>query len=99
MSKEPTRMAWRETIPPRAITVGSLRTMPRPLAYTSVLAVPRSMARSLASPALPALDPARRPAVTPPVPLGVGGERLELAGEALHVRFHRPGLPMPEPQD
>src|SRR5437764_8280621 len=30
------------------MTVGSLRTMPAPLAYTRVLAVPRSMARSLA---------------------------------------------------
>src|SRR5438874_11993964 len=82
----------------RAMTVGSLSTMPRLLAYTSVLAVPRSMARSLASPAIPALGPARRPAAPPPVPLGIGGERLELPGEALHVRLHRPGLSMPEPK-
>src|SRR5687768_15829784 len=32
-----------------AITDGSLRTMPRPRAYTSVFAVPRSIARSLAT--------------------------------------------------
>src|SRR5437773_1915714 len=82
----------------RAMTVGSLRTMPRPLAYTSVLAVPRSMARSLASPALPALDPAWRPA-TAPVPVGVGGERLQLPGEALHVRLHGAGLSVTEPED
>src|SRR5215472_13106058 len=31
-----------------AMTVGSFRTMPRPRVYTRVLAVPRSMARSLA---------------------------------------------------
>src|SRR5690349_9216741 len=32
-----------------AMTDGSLSTMPRPRAYTSVFAVPRSMARSLAT--------------------------------------------------
>src|SRR5438105_8722657 len=82
----------------RAMTVGSLSTMPRPLAYTSVLAVPRSMARSLASPALPALDPTWR-AAAPPVPLGVGGEGLELPSEALHVRVHGARLSVAEPHD
>src|SRR5205085_10105267 len=82
----------------RAMTVGSLRTIPRLLAYTSVLAVPRSMARSLASPALPARCPSRCPPVAPTVPVGVGGKRLELPGEALHVGFHRAGLAVPEPQ-
>src|SRR5438105_3774292 len=83
----------------RAMTVGALRTIPRPLAYTSVLAVPRSMARSLASPALPARDPALLATVAAPVPFGVGSECLELAGEALDVRLHRAGLAMTEPQD
>src|SRR5438067_604885 len=80
------------------MTVGSLRTMPRPLAYTRVFAVPRSMARSLARPALPALGAALRPPVGTPVPVGVGREGLELPGESLHVRFHRPGLAVAEPE-
>src|SRR5438874_6157500 len=82
----------------RAITVGSLSTMPRPLAYTSVLAVPRSMARSLARPALPARRRSLRPAVSPAVPVGVGRQRLQLAGETLHVGLHRPRLAVPHPQ-
>src|SRR5438132_1051199 len=36
-----------------AMTVGSFKTMPCPRVYTSVLAVPRSMARSLARAGLP----------------------------------------------
>src|SRR5260370_35867916 len=82
----------------RAMTVGSLRTMPRPLAYTSVLAVPRSMARSLARPALPTLGGTLRPPVATPVPVGIRGERFELPGEALHVRLHRPRLAVAEPE-
>src|SRR5439155_1232750 len=58
-----------------AITVGSLRTMPRPRAYTRVLAVPRSMARSLARPALPL------------VVLGwLRRQRLQLAPDLRHTR-------------
>src|SRR3954469_18248013 len=38
-----------------AITVGSLRMIPWPREYTSVFAVPRSIARSLARPAAPRL--------------------------------------------
>src|SRR5947209_15749771 len=84
----------------RAMTVGSLRTIPRPLAYTSVFAVPKSMARSLARPPLPATRPSLRPAaVAPTVPLGIRCQRLQLAGEPLHVRLHRPRLPVPQPQD
>src|SRR5436309_1250637 len=84
----------------RAMTVGSLRTIPRPLAYTSVFAVPKSMARSLARPTLPARRRSLRPAaVAPTLPLGVGRQRLQLAGEPLHVRLHRPRLAVPQPQD
>src|SRR2546423_10640710 len=83
----------------RAITVGSLSTMPRPLAYTSVLAVPRSMARSLARPPLPARRRSLRPAVGPAVPVGIGRQRLQLAGEPLHVRLHRARLAVPQPED
>src|SRR5438105_8348237 len=82
----------------KAITVGSLSTIPRLFAYTSVLAVPRSMARSLARPALLARGTAGRPPVGPPAPLRVGSEGLELAREALHVRLHRAGLPVAEPE-
>src|SRR5579885_3061941 len=82
----------------RAMTVGSLSTIPRPLAYTSVLAVPRSMARSLARPPLPARGRSLRPSTTPTVPVGVGGQRIQLPCELLHVRFHRPRLAMPQPQ-
>src|SRR5439155_1750300 len=71
-----------------AITVGSLRTMPRPRAYTRVLAVPRSMARSLARPALPL------------VVLGwLRRQRLQLARELAHPGFHRVRLAAAQPQD
>src|SRR5438045_5115236 len=83
----------------RAITVGSLSTMPRPLAYTSVLAVPRSMSRSLARPPRPARRRSLRTAVGPAVEAWIGRQRLQLAGEALHVRLHRLGLPVPHPKD
>src|SRR5581483_1223064 len=68
----------------RAMTVGSFRTMPWPLAYTRVLAVPRSMARSLA--------------IGFPVP-ALGGQRLELPGERVDARLQRGGPPVPQPQD
>src|SRR4051795_1336974 len=85
--------------PLRAMTVGSFSTIPRPLAYTSVFAVPKSIARSLARPPLPARGRSLRPAaVAPTVPLGVGRQRLQLAGEPLHVRLHRLRLAVPEPQ-
>src|SRR3954463_8433460 len=82
----------------RAMTVGSLRTIPRPLAYTSVFAVPRSMARSLARPSLPAR---RGPlgATASAVPVRIGRQCFQLLGEALHVRLHRPRLAMPQPED
>src|SRR3954453_5361199 len=84
----------------RAITVGSLSTIPRPLAYISVFAVPRSMARSLARPALPTRSrPLRPAAVTPAVPARVWGQRVELARELLHVRLHRARLAVPRPED
>src|SRR5947209_10123036 len=80
----------------RAMTVGSLRTIPRPLAYTSVFAVPKSMARSLARPPLLTRRRSLRPAaVAPTVPVGIGRQRIQLARELLHVRFHRPRLPLP----
>src|SRR4051812_5378817 len=83
----------------RAMTVGSLRTIPRPLAYTSVFAVPKSMARSLARPSLPARRRSLRPAtVAPTVPIGIGRQRIQLARELLHVRLHRPRLAVPQPQ-
>src|SRR3954468_6570448 len=83
----------------RAMTVGSLTTIPRPLAYTSVFAVPKSMARSLASPALPPRRPALGAAMGKAAPVGVGRQGLELPGEPLHVCLHRPRLAMTEPQD
>src|SRR3954463_9688783 len=83
----------------RAMTVGSLRTIPRPLAYTSVFAVPKSMARSLARPALPSGRPPLRAAMGAAVPVGIRGERFELPGEPLHVRLHGPRLAVTEPQD
>src|SRR5437763_7585518 len=84
----------------RAMTVGSLRTIPRPLAYTSVFAVPKSMARSLARPPLPTWRRSLRPAaMAPTVPLGIRCQRLQLAGEPLHVRLHRPRLAMAQPED
>src|SRR2546430_3543778 len=82
----------------RAITVGSLSTIPRPLAYTSVLAVPRSMARSLARPPLPTRGRSLRAAAAPTVPVGIGRQRIQLARELLHVRFHRPWLTVPQPE-
>src|SRR5437762_9592172 len=83
----------------RAMTVGSLRTIPRPLAYTSVFAVPKSIARSLARPPLLAWRRSLRPAaVAPTVPFGIGRQRLQLAGEPLHVRLHRSRLAVPQPQ-
>src|SRR5438270_12022357 len=83
----------------RAMTVGSLRTIPRPLAYTSVFAVPKSMARSLARPSLPARRRSLRPAtVAPTVPIGIGRQRIQLARELLHVRLHRPWLTVPQPE-
>src|SRR2546421_11536560 len=82
----------------RAITVGSLSTMPRPLAYTRVFAVPRSMARSLARPALLARGASRRPAVRAAVEAGGGGQRPELAREPPPVRPPPLGLPGPEPE-
>src|SRR6266513_200764 len=83
----------------RAMTVGSLSTIPRPLAYTSVFAVPKSMARSLARPPLPPLRPALRSAMGPAVPVGVGRQRLELPRESLHVGLHRPRLAVAKPED
>src|SRR4051812_14940162 len=85
----------------RAMTVGSLRTIPRPLAYTSVFAVPKSMARSLARPPLlVARRGSLRPAaVASAVPIRVGRQRVQLASELLHVRFHRPRLAVPHPED
>src|SRR5438270_12845617 len=84
----------------RAMTVGSLRTIPRPLAYTRVFAVPKSMARSLARPSLLTWRRALRPAaVASTVPIGIGRQRVELAGELLHVRLHRPRLAVSQPQD
>src|SRR5438128_2194837 len=71
-----------------AITVGSLRTIPRPRAYTRVLAVPRSMARSLARPALPFVVLGR-----------LRGQRLQLARELAHAGLHRVRLATAQPQD
>src|SRR5437899_7977373 len=73
-----------------AITVGSLRTMPRPRAYTRVLAVPRSMARSLARPALPLVVRLRG---------WLRRQRLQLARELAHPGFHRVRLAAAQPQD
>src|SRR5579859_512590 len=63
------RTSWVREL--RAMTVGSLRTMPRPRVYTRVLAVPRSIARSLAT-------------LTPD---GSVAEVAEPLGEAGHVLF------------
>src|SRR4051794_26023470 len=68
------------------MTVGSSSTIPRPLAETNVLAVPRSMARSLARPTPPASG------------IVIRRERLQLAGELLDPRLHRLRLPVPQPQ-
>src|SRR3954453_4105273 len=76
----------------RAMTVGSLRTIPRPRAYTSVLAVPRSMARSLASPML--LPRVGRVAADLPPPLG--GQGLQLPVESIDPGLHRRGLAVAE---
>src|SRR3954464_14818192 len=83
----------------RAMTVGSLRTIPRPLAYTSVFAVPKSIARALARPALPAWRRSLRAAAAPSVPIGIGRKSVQFACELLHVRFHRPRLAVPEPEN
>src|SRR5581483_11078702 len=84
----------------RAMTVGSLSTIPRPLAYTSVLAVPRSMARSLARPPLPARRRSlRSAAVAPAVPIRIWREGVELTRELLHVGFHRARLAVAHPED
>src|SRR5207237_9833347 len=76
----------------KAITVGSLSTMPRPRVYTRVLAVPRSMARSLASPALPPGP------VDGPAPGAVGRQRPQLAGKLLDARLHARRLACPQHQ-
>src|SRR5436309_1534846 len=70
------------------MTVGSLRTMPRPRAYTRVLAVPRSMARSLARPALPLVVLGR-----------LRRQRLQLTREVAHPGLHRVRLAAAQPQD
>src|SRR3954452_15316554 len=82
-----------------AMTVGPLRTIPRPLAYTSVFAVPKSIARSLARPALPAWRRSLRAAAAPSVPIGIGRKSVQFACELLHVRLHRPRLAVPEPEN
>src|SRR4051794_41590384 len=76
----------------RAMTVGSFSTMPRPRAYTSVLAVPRSMARSLASPVLLA----RIAVGAAPVAPSLGGEGLQLAVEGVDAGLDRRGLAIPQ---
>src|SRR4051794_4694536 len=87
----------------RAITVGSLSTMPRALAYTRVLAVPRSMARSLARPALSLFPLSAAEAGLPPAAalgkFGLRRQRLQLAGELLDAGVHRAGLAGARPED
>src|SRR3954471_11826188 len=61
------------------MTDGSLRTIPRPRSYTSVLAVPRSIARSRATSGASALVVARR-------------ERPHLTLEVVDARLHSAGL-------
>src|SRR5690349_10903776 len=69
-----------------AMTDGSLSTMPRPRAYTSVFAVPRSMARSLATRA------------SPVVGLLVRRQRLHLALERVDALVERRGVAVAHPQ-
>src|SRR5579863_10248515 len=72
----------------RAMTVGSLSTMPRPREYTSVLAVPRSMARSLARLLLHVPRRGHRPVARRLSRLG-GREGPKLPAERLDPGFHR----------
>src|SRR5438067_1422613 len=95
----------------RAITVGSLRTIPRPFVYTSVLAVPRSMARSLARAGPRPLVPRRRSGSGGgPAALGrrragatggalVGSQCPQLAVERLDPGFDRRGLAVAHDDD
>src|SRR5215471_9211178 len=62
----------------RAMTVGSLRTMPRDRSYTSVFAVPRSMARSRA----------RASSRSALARVTLGRQRLHLTLKRLHARTH-----------
>src|SRR5205085_62196 len=85
----------------RAITVGSLRTIPLPLAYTRVLAVPRSMARSLARAAASPgrCLPRRRGSRWCGQGAGrVGSEGFELSAEGPDVGVDRPRRPVAQPQ-
>src|SRR3982074_2218371 len=77
----------------KAMTVGSLSTIPRPRVYTRGLAVPRSLAGALASPALPPGP------VGGPAPGGVGRQGPQLAGELLDARLHAGWLACPQHQD
>src|SRR3954465_1609788 len=69
-----------------AITVGSLRMIPWPREYTSVFAVPRSIARSLAS--APTSCPRR-----------VGVERLAAGGEGVDAGVEAAGTAVPQQHD
>src|SRR4051812_30755353 len=68
------------------MTDGSLRTIPRPRSYTSVLAVPRSIARSRATSGASALVVA-------------GRERAHLALEVVDARLHAARLALLERRD
>src|SRR6476620_4735267 len=70
------------------MTVGSLRMMPCPRAYTSVLAVPRSMARSLARPARPLLVGAPVGRARIRLRARAGRNRAQAAPELVDARIH-----------
>src|SRR6478752_5650623 len=70
-----------------AITVGSLRMIPWPREYTSVFAVPRSIARSLAS---APTSCSRRP---------VGVERLAAGGEVVDAGVEPLGVAVAQQHD
>src|ERR1700730_18388908 len=80
------RTSWVRSL--RALTVGSLSTIPSPLAYTRVLAVPRSMARSLAR-----VSPLAVPR------LAVRRQRPQLSLEAVDRRLDRLRLAVAEPDE
>src|SRR5438552_2881139 len=108
-SKDPTRMACRATIPPREMTAVSV--VPPPMSTImlplgSWIGSPAPMAAAMGcSMSWDSVAPAWRAAsrgvagsAVAPAP-GLGGEGLELLGEALHVGLHGAGLAMPQPQD
>src|SRR5260221_9247353 len=70
------------------MTVGSLRMMPCPRAYTSVLAVPRSMARSLARAARPLLVGAAARSTRFRGRIGARRDRAKAPAELVDARVH-----------